>query len=315
MGMSTALMEKIRAKRKDIQAKTGKRDDVLRVPKGKHKFRILPCHPDSAELGEFWADFGQHFIKSDEKNEQGNFKVKSVYVCVDKTFGKPCPICEGIESLVPQATDDDAMNLLEESKCKRAEVLINVLHRTGDKPDTPQILQLTPTTFETILGLMEEYDDITDLNEGTDIIIERSGVGLNTKYTVMPAAKSQPVSEDVLTQMTDLKAYVLQEHDEGLKRALTALNATVGLLDAPMTAAKAISHKKVDDDMAGVMDGEFDEMEALDGLDDEMEVAAPKAKVKAKAAKPAAKKAPVVEETTDDDDDDMDALLADLEAM
>lgn len=264
MGMSSSLMDKIRAKRKDIQQRTGQREDVLRIPMGKHKFRILPAKPERGADAEFWADFGQHFIKSEEKNERGNNKTKAVYVCTDKTFGRPCPICETIESLIPSAVDDEQIEILDESKCRRAEVLLNVLHLTGDKKETPQILQMTPSTFETILGLMDEYGDITNLAEGTDIIIERTGAGLNTRYTVMPAARSKPVSEHVLEQMADLQDYVQQEHEEGLKRAIVALNETVGLLDAPMTPAiadksKSTKPRTVEDDMSEIMEAEFEE--------------------------------------------------------
>ncbi|MGI1988648.1 hypothetical protein ACROAI_15350 [Shewanella glacialipiscicola] len=322
MSMSSKLLEKIRSKRKDIQAKTGQREDMLRVPVGKHKFRILPAHPSKGEEAEFWADFGQHFIKSDEKNERGNYKVKAVYVCVDKTFGKHCDLCSSIEGLMPQATDDLQIELLEESKCNRAEVLVNCLHLTGDKPTVPQILQLTPTTFEFILGMIDEYGDITNLTEGVDLIIERSGAGLNTKYAVMPAAKSAAVSASVLEQMTDLQDFVQQEHEENLTRAISALNSTVGLIDyAPKAvgssgtkaigktstastpkgaSAAAPSSSISDDDLMSIMEAEFEELEekAVVGSD-----VAPAAKSEPEASAPA------------DDMDDMDTLLADLENL
>lgn len=327
---STTLMERIRNKRKEIQARSGQREELLKVPSGKHKFRILPAKPGS-ETDEFWADFGQHFIKSEEKNERGNRKVKAVYVCVDKTFGKPCAICSTIEDMIPQATDDEQIELLDESKCRRAEILVNCLHLTGDasKVNTPQILQLTPTTFETILGLMDEYGDITDLNEGVDLVIERSGAGLNTKYTVMPAAKSQKVNPTVLDSMVDLREFVQQEHEEGLTRAISAVNSAVGLLDAPMTArttAKTLPSKTVGASAAAsepapaaskaksalpegideAIDAEFDELDMIAEEMKAVETVAEEKKV-VNGDAPAAASAGAV--------DDMDALLAELEAL
>lgn len=319
MSMSSKLLEKIRSKRKDIQAKTGQREDMLRVPTGKHKFRILPAHPSKGEEAEFWADFGQHFIKSEEKNERGNHKVKAVYVCVDKTFGKHCDLCSSIESLMPQAVTDEQMELLEESKCNRAEVLVNCLHLTGDKPTVPQVLQLTPTTFEFILGMIDEYGDITSLSEGVDLVIERSGSGLNTKYSVMPAAKSAPVPAAVLEQMTDLQDFVQQEHEENLTRAIGALNSTVGLIDY---APKAVTHKATkaigtstaatpkgasaapagdssisDDDLMSIMEAEFEEVPEKAVVGSDVKTSAPDTKSSASEL------------------DEMDQLLADLDSM
>ena len=94
MSASAKLREKLAAKKKAIQASSGQRADVLRIPMGKHKFRILPAHPKKGEDAPFWADFGLHYIKSEEKDAtSGRNKVKAVYVCVDKTFDKPCDVC------------------------------------------------------------------------------------------------------------------------------------------------------------------------------------------------------------------------------
>ncbi|QWL60676.1 hypothetical protein HQ400_21645 (plasmid) [Aeromonas jandaei] len=62
-GLSTSLRDRILAKKKDIKAKSGLRADVLKIPVGKHKFRILPAHPELGAEADFWADFGQHYIK------------------------------------------------------------------------------------------------------------------------------------------------------------------------------------------------------------------------------------------------------------
>ncbi|ELA7322598.1 hypothetical protein Q9X98_004231 [Vibrio parahaemolyticus] len=274
MSVSAKLREKLAAKKKAIQAASGQRADVLRIPMGKHKFRILPAHPSKGEDAPFWADFGLHYIKGEEKDAtSGRNKVKAVYVCVDKTFNKPCDVCAAIEESARHATTDEQLDLIEDAKCKRAEVLVNVLHRSSsDKANVPQIMQMTPTTFEKVINIWEEYQsegiDIFDPENGVDLVITREGTGLNTKYEVMAAVKSTPIDPSVLDQMSDLQEFVQQEHDEGLKKAINAINATVGILPdrAPKPSSASIEHKSspkssVDDDMMDVMDETLAEIE------------------------------------------------------
>ncbi|MEE1913706.1 hypothetical protein ACK36G_18925 [Aeromonas veronii] len=320
-GISTSLRERILAKKKDIKAKSGLRADVLKIPMGKHKFRILPAHPDLGPGGDFWADFGQHYIKDLED------KTKAVYVCVDKTFGRPCGVCHALEAAGRSVTDDREVKAVADSQCKRAEIMLNVLHLNGDKPTVPQILQMTPSTFAKVLDLVEEYDDITDLQKGTDLIITREGSGLNTEYSVQPARTSNPVDASVLSNMTNLQEFILQESEEGARKAINQVNAIVGIIEAADFAPKpAISSRpaaskalpaidmEVDAPVAkssspapkaaaatAAIDSELDELMAVDE-----ELLATGTDGAAASSKPAAGSASV---------DDLDALLGELDAL
>lgn len=230
--LNKSLMERIAAKRKEIKAKTN-RVDIIKPAAGKHKYRILPAKEDG---GNFWADFGRHYVKDVEG------KMAAVYVCVEQTFGKPCAVCQEIIRAGKSVSDDSEMKALEESRCKRADVLLNVLHLSdAEKASTPQVMNVSPTTFDKILGVFEEYQtegiDITSLNDGIDIIIERTGTGLNTKYEVMAAVKSKPVAASVMDSAIDLQEYIQQESEADLRKALNAVNAIVGIIDAPISAA------------------------------------------------------------------------------
>ncbi len=320
-GISSSLRERILAKKKDIKAKSGLRADVLKIPMGKHKFRILPAHPDLGPGGDFWADFGQHYIKDLED------KTKAVYVCVDKTFGRPCGVCHALETAGRSVTDDREVKAITDSQCKRAEIMLNVLHLNGDKPTVPQILQMTPSTFAKVLDLVEEYDDITDLQKGTDLIITREGSGLNTEYSVQPARTSAPVDASVLSNMTNLQEFILQESEEGARKAINQVNAIVGIIEAadfapkaaiasrpaakalpaidmeaddvPFAKTAAPAASKTAPSTTAIIDSELDELMAVDeellatGTDG------------AAAAKPAASASV----------DDLDALLGELDAL
>jgi len=283
-GISTSLRERILAKKKDIKAKSGLRADVLKIPMGKHKFRILPAHPDLGPGGDFWADFGQHYIKDLED------KTKAVYVCVDKTFGRPCGVCHALEAAGRSVTDDREVKAITDSQCKRAEIMLNVLHLNGDKPTVPQILQMTPSTFAKVLDLVEEYDDITDLQKGTDLIITREGSGLNTEYSVQPARTSAPVDASVLSNMTNLQEFILQESEEGARKAINQVNAIVGIIEAADFAPKpAIASRPAASKALPAIDMEADDVPFT------------------KTAAPASKTAP---STTASIDSELDELMA-----
>lgn len=231
--LNSSLLARIQAKRKEIKSKTN-RVDIIRPAAGKHKYRILPNKVE----GDFWADFGRHYVK----DEAG--KMAAVYVCVEHTFGKPCAVCQEIAKAGKYATDDAQLKVLEESRCKRADTLINVLVRNDpSKANTPQVMALAPSVMEQFLGLYEAYAeegiDMLSLKDGIDITIERDGTGLNTKYTVQAAVKSSPVDAAVMEQTIDLQEFVQQESEADMRKALNAVNAVVGILDMPVTAAVA----------------------------------------------------------------------------
>lgn len=218
--MATSIMDIVRAKKQAIQAESGRRDKTHKPQNGKNRYRILPGWRKEDDP-TFYHDFGQHFIK----NTEG--ELQTVYVCSEKTFNNDCPICREIQRAISSAKDDSVLKALTEAKSK-GRVLMNALHRDGDNPDAPVILDLTPGTFAQVLNIMEEWGDITSLDEGIDIVIERSGKGINTEYNVQPAAKSKPVPASVLDKLYNLDEYVQQEFDAGKNKALAALSAVAG---------------------------------------------------------------------------------------
>jgi hypothetical protein len=229
--MSTSaksIMDMVKAKKAAIQATSGRREQTHKPSPGKNRYRILPSWR-GAEDATFFHDFGQHFVKD------AAGQLKAVYVCVEKTFGRPCDVCEALAAASVSEAGEAVKDAIKESRSK-GRVLVNALHLDGEDPTAPVILDLTPTTFEKVLSLFEEYGNITDLDEGSDIVITRTGKGLNTEYTVIAAAKSKPVPASVLKRLNDLDKYVMQEYDEGRLKAIAAVSSVSGLLPAPSAA-------------------------------------------------------------------------------
>ena len=299
--MAKSIQELIAAKQKEIAAKKG-RQRAFKFPIGKTKIRILPSWRGDGEM-QFWHDFGTHFIK-DDKGETA-----AIYVCTDKTYNRDCEICKSIGLGIKNAHDDETIELLKEANAGQ-QYLMNALIRGDENSKEPVLLAVGIGVFSDICDIIEEYDDITDLENGIDLTVTREGSGRrDTKYTVIPAAKSAKVPKEVMTKVVNLDEYVAQEDDGNLHKAIAAVASSAGLLPSarPATPASAAlvdksASKSIADDLADdVLEAEISE---LDESEEEM-MAAMSGELDTAAT----------EESSDDElnDDDLDELLADLE--
>lgn len=283
----------------------------------RNRYRILPGW-DAANPEVFWQDFGQHYIKGVDG------KIKAVITCQDKSFGDVCPVCNAIDRAIPMTHDDMTLKLLESAKAG-AKVLFNVVEPESDKPNEVKILAVAPSVFlgagrgtdkvGGILQLIEEAAEeginMFDLNEGFDIIIQKSGEGLSTRYSVSRAMKSKSVNPEVLKKLHNLKAYA-EEAPSALTKAVGFVNASVGLLEAPAASGSYSAPRSaaptgldaVDMDVIEVAMSKIPETVVVDAAPVETVVAvAPVAAATAPVAAPTAKAG---------DDDDLAALVASL---
>lgn len=302
--------EAARQQKAALQEKMGRRERTTRIPDGRSRWRILPSWRGADDMLIAHA-FGQHFVK----DAAGD--LKAVHMCLDKTYGKLCPICEALAHAIKNS-DDETQKLLTESRAN-ARYLVNAY--SVEKGKTPEvvILEMPPTVFELINDLIDQKADdqevenedgdletvagvdMLDVKKGFDVIISKSGKGLNTKYTVNSASTPTRVPADLLDKMHDLDAYVKQEHAETEAKALGVLDqvSTGRALPAPGKAGIP----DLDDDLLDndILDADFEEVE---------EEAKPKAKPKAPTAtsKPApAKKV--------EDDEEIDDILGELDDL
>lgn len=228
----SSLLELLKQKKQDIAA--GRRRKTIKPAEGTTRYRILPSWRKSPGQ-PFWADFGQHFIKD------AAGQIQAIYICTDKTFGKPCAICDAVRQGIKSATDDTTMKLLKDAGAN-ARVLVNaVKYDHAGNPSDVEILELAPTAFEALLGVAAEWEEagqsIMDLTTGRDVLVTRTGTGLNTKYVVQVSAKSTPAPAGCMDKVHDLDAYVQQESTEMATRALNSVRAVSGLLPAPSVAS------------------------------------------------------------------------------
>lgn len=294
--MSNALLELI-AKRKQ---ETGVRQKTIKPKAGRNRYRILPGW--DANDPAFFHDFGQHFIKD------SSGQVKAVYVCVDKTYGRPCDICSAVEAAIRATQDDATVNMLKEAK-SGGRVLLNVLELDGPTPTEPQILEVAPSVFNGrkgvggIVQLFDDYPTLLDPQNGFDIVITKTGTGKNdTAYSVI-AVPGKPVPADALGKIANLATFVAQESEQQKIRALTTFSQVSGVLPSPSQYRPAAQVAPVDLGAGMTID------------DDVPTPAAPAAPVAPVAQAPAAETAPAAPAkvaTPSSGDAELDALLADL---
>lgn len=249
-----ALLAGAKGVKQELEMKGGgRRQATAKFKPGDNRVRILP--PWNKERREDPAQyhnglshsFGQHFIKD------ATGKVQAVYVCVAKTYGHDCPICEAIGVGIANATSEAQKTQLEQASSGGGRTLVNALMREGDSPNDPQILEMPPSVYEKIMDravrmLEEEGEDVFDLDSGFDVIVTKTGTGLSTKYDVDIARKPSSVNPNVLDKLHDIDKYVAQEYDEGRNKALAAISRVSGALPAPV-AKKKDSVLDFDDDV------------------------------------------------------------------
>lgn len=222
-------MTKLMALMASKKASMKKMEKTVKPQPGKNRIRLLMGWEKGQEHVWF-HDFGQHFIKDAAD------QIQAVYVCTNATFGTPCGVCGALATAAHAVSDDVTMEVLAKAKPSRT-VLVNALMLDSTEPNTPVILELKRSAFEQLLDIAEEWGgaSVFDPEEGKEIIINRDGKGLNTKYTAQIGSKSYRVPPASLTKLNDLGAFVAQESEEQMRRAIGAVNAVAGLLPAPGT--------------------------------------------------------------------------------
>lgn len=221
----------LKKKRQELNEKNRPKPEKLRD--GRNRYRLLPGWRKDGDP-TFDHSFGQHYIKD------STGAITAVYLCTSHTFGQPCQICDMVRAGLRSSPDSATEELLKEAGASK-QILVNMLHRDGKEPNRPMVFGLPNSVYEDLFKIVEQYwqDGIyaLDLNDGIDFIIERTGSGIGTRYSVMVAPKSSPVAASVMEQVTDLDEYVKQESDQGLAKALAAMSNVRGLLAAPAATA------------------------------------------------------------------------------
>ena len=255
----SALLNMIR----DAKAKHSRGNvKIIKPAEGKTKIRILPAGEGTKVIDDkpFWLDYGVHWAKPEM-----NAKPLGTVGCHYHTYESDCPACNAIAEAIKASDDDDEIKFFKELQARKG-VLLNVVVRTGpNKSDNVQVMEVSSTTFAAICGVIEEYSEEGSAlapKGGIDLVIDRTGKGLETRYAVMPAARSEDVTAEQLQGRLDLAELVKNEYFTEAKSAkmltsLAEITGTSPALAAPKTAGRLAGPKKT----SAVIDEEVEVLE------------------------------------------------------
>jgi len=199
-------------------------------------------NPDEDTVGAVWYKrrYYTHYING------------TSVICPNKTFRKPCPVCEQRQKLYASGENDAARALLA-----RERELMNVYNYAEKKL---QLLDESTHTFGR--ALQKEINDPD--NEGAEYFVspDKDGKNLSLRFDVtgqmggrdiiglgnarFPDAK-EALADELLAQAVDLDACLIETSYEELQAMLGAAAATAAVKapaedtdsDAPSTAAPA----------------------------------------------------------------------------
>lgn len=205
--------------------------EIMKLAVGRNVVRFLPMTSDmQSPFQVIW----QHFIQTDDK--------PIVFPCPWRMDQQRCPICDEGNRLsrTNNPTDRDAARKLWPSM----RVFANVVPKDSMEGG-PKILAMPRTVYEELISIRTDSDaggDFTNPEKGFDIIIERTGVGLSTRYRVSTARTDSKLENmEWVDQQHDLARFAaLPTRDimESAVLAITgdimpAINVTPAALDRP----------------------------------------------------------------------------------
>ena len=184
-----ANLEKIQRKLEEISGGT-----YWKPKEGKNIIRILPPWSDS---GEWYSEAKLHYGLSSEGRNRA-------YPCL----GAKCPICDYARKLQKGSEEDKK---LSSKLVPRTKFYVNMLDRKTGKSG---IWSFSKKTLTILLSHVtdDDWGDITDPEKGNDVVIERAGTGLQTKYEIRVKPKKTAIAiEGWEDQLHNLSEEVIEE--------------------------------------------------------------------------------------------------------
>lgn len=171
-----------------------------RLGQGTTILRILP--PWSAR-GLIALTVYNHRI---EYMEPGSRFTKYSWVCLNRTFGKRCNICEGLNSYHLD-TEEYGAN----ERVFYANALVIQDPEYGRKSDatapwTHVLIKLPKTVHDWVISQITNpaVGDITDVESGIDIMVTKTGSGLDTRYSTTLSPNGRTAIPDTVLNSLEL---------------------------------------------------------------------------------------------------------------
>lgn len=164
-------MEAAQQERAELDSQ-GSNTNYLTLKEGKNVVRVLP--PAIGSNTPF-RRVTQHYIK---RATEGTL----VIPCPLAMLKKPCPVCERVRQL--SASRSKADQELAKSYLGKRRIYADVIDRS-DPEAGPKVLGFGKMVEDDLIAIREDPDvggDFTHPEKGFDIIIEKTGTGMQTRY-------------------------------------------------------------------------------------------------------------------------------------
>jgi len=289
---------------------------------GAHKIRVLPPWRKGVKIPGISVYRHWKIPNPDDQS-----KVTSL-VCLEKTYpnsGVSCPICDAISDI------EDKAGIEVKRERASLKVYTNIVARSkrdeqnrkfvfDDEPTKVWVCPMPTSVFNRVMKYYRDPDvgDVTDIDEGYDLTVERVGSGFDTEYDVRivprprPLFDSQDEIDECIEKMFDLDEVIVKPDD---KEYLKKMKGSAALLKRKYMAPgddddddedEEIEYEEADEN--GQEEEEVDEGgdEDEDDDDDDEDEPTPKKKLK-KAKKPPKKSSKKKRRPEPEEDDDEEA--------
>lgn len=183
-------IDSLREEMKDIERRSA-RGPYWTPQVEKNVVRILPGQESKLFYLKVWG----HWIR--EKSTS--------FPCLNKMKGEKCFLCEEVDRLRDSGDRKKAAGLTA-----RARYYMQLVDRKAPENGV-QIFNTGVTVFTGIVALLDDEDwgpALLDLQSGYDLIIERTGEGLDTSYPSIRARKNSSPAGVELSALRDLEGVI-----------------------------------------------------------------------------------------------------------
>lgn len=225
------------------------------IPAGMCSIRILPPWDPTGRVA---LPVYSHRIEYQGKGMK--FK-KYSWTCVDRTFGKPCKICESLNQLKSVGVDVSEYEPNSRTFYVNAIVMYDPEFdrdsKMGKSPDqcggaapgTHVVMRLPKTLYDWLVAQITNpmVGDITSITNGIDVYVTKEGSGLGTSYsaTLSPNGRTAIPKEyldkiESLYNLDDIFSTgfeddVVEELSNHLKRSSNMLGSGISNMSAQMS--------------------------------------------------------------------------------
>jgi len=229
-------IDELREEMQDIERRRSQ-GPFFTASEGRNIVRILPAW---AEGKRFFLKIAGHWVNAK----------RTSYPCLNKQKGEKCYLCEVVEAL-REAGDRKKANSLSAS----TRYFMQLVDRKNPEAGV-QTFNTGSTVFKGIGLLLDDPDwsDLLDLEKGNDLVIDRTGSGLDTDYPSVRPRKDPSPAGVAKADLIDLETVVTYVTYDEMKEIYEGIAGTAPVAEAVGTEEAGKTETKKEQALQGKPD-------------------------------------------------------------